>query len=838
MPASRFAFITICGLLNLVGCAALTPQHAAKLAATPAAATPTMHLAPCGTALPSDVLTQHGDCQRSGATLNELDLTPARVQSGAFGRLFDWEVDAQIYTQPLYVSQIMNQQGRLINMVIVATMNNTVYAFEAPARGSIARPSPLPIWKVGSEVFGMPVPDNHLFMPSAVFGLNIEPTIGITATPVIDRAPTRQNVYVSVKSLVPGAEEPSHDLYALDLLTGNVKAHTKINPTVTSPTGFTWTFDANHHLQRASLLLANDRIYAAFGSHQDTTPYHGWVVAYDADHLQPAGVYCTTCGHEQHEDCEESCMGGIWQAGGGPAVDGEGNLYVMTGNGTFEKDRNWGTSFVKLNRDLAVIGSWTPPTYDCLNRTDADLGSAGPLYLSDLSILVGGGKEGVLYALTPDVFQGSQVGAFDVGSHGIPPCDKWPRAKDRGTGYWSIQASPLWRESEIMDVFRYFNDGVAAQGFHHIHGAPVVWQVKGPSGERRLLYDSAERDVLRAFEFNQGFIKGSIPGDPPIDTFESVCKNSDYGMPGGFLTLSAHGDEADSGIVWASMPRYNKDALAHLAPGILRAYRAYPDATGKLVELWNSDYGVVRSTVCNPGGKKGPDQVGTFAKFVSPTVADGKVYMSTFIKELAVYGLKPTAVHAMIAPIGNAYDAELQIGGQLPESVDAGSQVSISITVRNRGTSTWRAADAIRLSSQTASDTEYLPIEGRDALTILHDVAPQGTYVFDFHLAMPAKEGVHYLTWRLLRTSENGQAAHDWIGASTNEWMFMILRPECAAVHARAKNALAQLRATPVAVGEVRAAGVKADLASIKADAEKQHCSLDADIIDAGAMHH
>jgi hypothetical protein len=91
---------------------------------------------------------------------------------------------------------------------------------------------------------------------------------------------------------------------------------------------------------------------------------------------------------------------------------------------------------------------------------------------------------------------------------------------------------------------------------------------------------------------------------------------------------------------------------------------------------------------------------------------------------------------------------------------------------------------------------------------------------------------------RLLRTSENGQGAHDWIGASTNEWMFMILRPECAGVRARAKNALAQLRATPVAVEEVRAAGVKADLASIKADAEKQHCSLDADIIDAGAMHH
>jgi hypothetical protein len=68
--------------------------------------------------------------------------------------------------------------------------------------------------------------------------------------------------------------------------------------------------------------------------------------------------------------------------------------------------------------------------------------------------------------------------------------------------------------------------------------------------------------------------------------------------------------------------------------------------------------------------------------------------------------------------------------------------------------------------------------------------------------------------------------------------MYMTLRPECAGVRARAKNAVARLRPSPVAVDEARTAGVKADLASIKSDAEIHHCSLDADIIDAGAKHH
>jgi hypothetical protein len=58
--------------------------------------------------------------------------------------------------------------------------------------------------------------------------------------------------------------------------------------------------------------------------------------------------------------------------------------------------------------------------------------------------------------------------------------------------------------------------------------------------------------------------------------------------------------------------------------GTLRAY----DARNLNNELWSSDMDA-----------EGSDRVGSFAKFCPPVVANGKVYMATFSRELAVYGL-------------------------------------------------------------------------------------------------------------------------------------------------------------------------------------------------------
>jgi len=95
-------------------------------------------------------------------------------------------------------------------------------------------------------------------------------------------------------------------------------------------------------------------------------------------------------------------------------------------------------------------------------------------------------------------------------------------------------------------------------------------------------------------------------------------------MPGGILSLSADGNKAGTGIVWAAHTK-SQDANHDVSAGVLQAFNA------ERVEekLWSSDQISER------------DKVGNFAKFVPPTIANGKVYLATFSKRLNVYGLLP-----------------------------------------------------------------------------------------------------------------------------------------------------------------------------------------------------
>ena len=102
-----------------------------------------------------------------------------------------------------------------------------------------------------------------------------------------------------------------------------------------------------------------------------------------------------------------------------------------------------------------------------------------------------------------------------------------------------------------------------------------------------------------------------------------------YGMPGGFLSLSANGNQAGTGIIWALHPvsvegsPTNAAASGQRVRGILQAF----DATDVSRELYD--------TRMNPDC----DDVGNFAKFNVPMVANGNVYVATMSKKIVVYGL-------------------------------------------------------------------------------------------------------------------------------------------------------------------------------------------------------
>jgi hypothetical protein len=757
-----------------------------------------------------DTPTQHHDAQRTGANLQETALTPSSVASGRFERLFDWQVDGQLYAQPLYLSQVPFPDGSKRNVVIAATTRNSVYAFEAPAADSELPPAKAVLWHLDSGQLGRPLPYDFFLIDWGVLGHNLKPQIGITSTPVVDRA--RGLVYVSVKTgfgkpwswLFP----PHHRLFAIHLVTGAIVAHATIDAIDPGHGGEATRFDPTRQLQRASLLESNDRIYLAFASHQDTPPYHGWVLAYDAQTLAPAGSYCTTCDFAGSNDCVgESCGGGIWQAGAGPVADRQGNVYVMTGNGDVDdRTTDRGNSFIKLDRDLKFGGSWTPANYECLNGMDADLGSAGPTWLDGPSVLVGGGKQGVLYALSAEALQGSQV---QPGREGLQePCDESdpvpvPNAAPGKPKYWSIEASRKWEKVD-MNLLRLIDPSSQMLGFHHIHGAPVQWKVNTRKGQRQLLYVSAERDELRAYEFDNGFLKGADPGRDPVDTFHSPCRNSELGMPGGFLTISADDGNPETGIVWATMPRRNEDALNDTVPGVLRAYRAFPDDGRTLKEIWNSDTGtrVPLPPDCTDPASPGPNALGDHAKFAPPTVADGKVYVGTFSNRLVVYGLKQAAP----AP---AAKVEWDLS-RLPASAEPGSAIAVSITATNQGDAAWRVADHVRIGSPTASQEKVAPTEGDSAARLAQDVPPGGSITFTFHLAAPAQEGSHHVTWQLQRNADPAQPqSGQWFGTPSGEWTFYTLKAGCAGLRQQASDVVARLKTDP-SVAQSEKAAIKA----------------------------
>jgi len=415
---------------------------------------------------------------------------------------------------------------------------------------------------------------------------NVRPYIGITSTPVIDRE--RQLIYVVAKIAepqCPGAEQATpacpvvYRIHSLDLSTGAIAHRSDIRIPMTAP-GLPAEDVARRHLQRAALLLANNKVYAAFGSHQDAPPWQGFVIAFDAETLrQIEPAFCTTPGGE---------MGGIWQAGNGPAADDQGNLYVMTGNGSFDPSaKQFGSTFLKLSPGLTALDWFAPATVGDLNLLDIDLGSSGPMLMPDTDEIVGGGKDGKLFVL-----ERSKLGGLQQ--------HHWPHDRLNPPVQF-FQAARPWRITPLSWFPFLFN-----AGYHHNHGSPVYWnsRLKGPT-----IYLWPEEDNVRAYHYNErtSFKTKALKG-----------MMGNKGMPGGFLSVSANGQ--DDGILWAAIP-YKDDAWVEIVRGTLRAFDA-----NTLQLLWSSD------------GNEPADNF-DFAKYVPPTVANGKVYLPTFSDRLNVYGL-------------------------------------------------------------------------------------------------------------------------------------------------------------------------------------------------------
>src|SRR5712692_3509588 len=311
----------------------------------------------------SGTFTWRNDNARTGQNRQELLLTPTTVNPAKFGKVFSFPVDGEVYAQPLYVPNVQIPGRGARNVVYVATEHDTVYAFDADGRptSSLWAKSLIP---AGGTTVPLPSPD--LVCPDI-----IHPEIGITGTPAID--PQTNTLYV-----VGATKENSNfvqRLHALDIATGAEKfggpkaIQASVRGIGAGGDGQgNIPFDSLRQNQRAALLLSGGRVYIAWASFCDIDPYHGWLLGYAAANLQQVAVFNAT---------PNGTEGAIWQSGAGPSADSNGNIYVITGNGTFDRDTggvDFGDSFLKLNANLTTVHDFFTPFNQAL-LSEADLDS-------------------------------------------------------------------------------------------------------------------------------------------------------------------------------------------------------------------------------------------------------------------------------------------------------------------------------------------------------------------------------------------------------------------------------------------------------------------------------
>ncbi len=349
-------------------------------------------LLPINSIAQKSVLTQHNDLNRSGWNDKETILKKSNVTPNTFGKLFTRAVDDQVYAQPLVKLQI-NMPGKgLKNVVYVATVNNSVYAFDADSANESTA-----FWQVNLTVSGTrPVNKGDMTGACGGFYNDFSGNMGIVGTPVIDT--TTNTLYVVARSLKTSTNTYYQYLHALDITTGAEKVNSPVLITATvNGTGDgsvrgKVNFDAQKQNQRPGLLLLNGIVYIAWSSHCDWGPYHGWVMGYDKTSLLQKYVYNTT---------PDGYWGGIWMSGGGPSADENGNIYLAAGNGSVGKNgnpadvTNRSESALKLTPSLTLSSFFTPKNYETLEGADLDFGVTQMLLIPNTNRAIVGVKDAV-----------------------------------------------------------------------------------------------------------------------------------------------------------------------------------------------------------------------------------------------------------------------------------------------------------------------------------------------------------------------------------------------------------------------------------------------------------
>lgn len=409
------------------------PQQSGSIAITPLVLSPiaTNNLSPYPLN-PTDWTTYHQNNNRTGYVANAPD---PRQLTLAWNK----HLDGAVYAEPLVVG------GR----VIVATENDSLYAFDS---------------KTGRELWHTNV--GHAVAQSTLPCGDIDP-LGITGTPVYDPA-------TGLVFAVAEITGPAHLLVGLDVASGKVQVRRLADIAGIHPIAYQ---------QRSALALSQGMVYIAYGGLAgDCGDYRGTLLAARTDGNGPLLSFQVPTPRE----------GGIWTPPG-PAIDGQGNIYVSVGNG--EKTSGpWdhSDSILRLSPTLQLEDGFAPLHWGNENAQDADLGSMGPILLPD-GWIYADGKAGQGYLLKANHLGGvggqSAVislciafgGAAAIGSQVFVPCT---------TGLHEITITP---KGHITPGWQAPSD---------IQGSPIVGG--------HTIYDLDTHGVLYALNSSTGAVRASV----------------------------------------------------------------------------------------------------------------------------------------------------------------------------------------------------------------------------------------------------------------------------------------------------------------------------------------
>jgi hypothetical protein len=284
--------------------------------------------------------------------------------------------------------------------------------------------------------------------------------------------------------------------------------------------------------------------------------------------------------------------GAIWMSAGAPAVDAGGNMFLSTGNGSFDgttapgttNTTNYSMSFLNINpATLLVQDFYTPSMEAQWSADDEDISSGGVTVLPDgmgpsahPNLLVGADKQSHIWLIDR-----SSMSGFNA-------------TGDNTVQYLTLPGATQCAENCMFSSPAYYNGTVyVAPAANPVMALPLTGGVFGATAQ-----NIAQPSTLSA------------------DT---------YGWPGATPAISASPN--GNAIVWvldnSAFANQGNTGTSPAGPALLRAY----DAGNLAHRLFDST-------------ALAADTDGNAVKFTVPVVANGHVYIGGG-GQLTVYGLAP-----------------------------------------------------------------------------------------------------------------------------------------------------------------------------------------------------